>query len=254
MTKTRKSLIVTGLEVSRSGRKIVHGIDLKIAPGEVVAIMGPNGSGKSTLANALMGHPLCETAGRIVLDGRDLSGLAPDERSRAGLFLSGQTQPDIPGVTLEGFLRAAVNARRDGPLSAIRFHDLLVEKMKEIGFDAALAARTMEGFSGGEKKRAEMLALALLEPKYAVLDETDSGLDVDALKAVAKGIILLRASGLGILIITHYARLLNLVRPDRVHIMLKGRLVHAGGKEVVGQVERGGYAKFSEDKPRRKPQ
>jgi len=234
---------VSGLRVERDGREIVRGVSLELAPGELLVLMGPNGSGKSSLANALMGHPFYRIkAGKIALDGTDLTAAAPDVRSKAGLFLSLQHPPEVPGVSVSSFLRAALNARRPKPLDALGFHKLLKEKMAELGIDDSFAARGLnEGFSGGEKKRLEVLQLVLLEPRYAILDEIDSGLDVDALKVVTRGIEGLRSAGTGVLLITHYARVLKQLRPDAVKVMADGRLIMSGGPELAAKIEKHGY-------------
>lgn len=236
-------LTIENLTINRDGKPIVNGLDLSLPAGEVHALMGPNGSGKSTLAGALMGHPAHEiTGGRIMLDGDDISEAPPEERSRKGLFLSMQYPPELAGVSLSSALRAAVNARRETPMGVVEFHDLLKRKMEELGMDPSFAGRGLnEGFSGGEKKRAEILQLSLLEPKYAILDETDSGLDVDALRAVTDGIARVR-DGMGILIITHYARILEHLRPDRVHVMSGGRIAASGGPELAERIEKEGYS------------
>jgi len=246
----KRELKISELRVRREGREVVAGIDLSVKPGQIHALMGPNGSGKSSLANALMGHPKYELAGGSVsLDGRKISSLRPDERSRAGLFLSPQYPPEVPGVSVSGFLRAAVNARRDQPYGAMEFHGLLKEKMAELKIATEFGARGLnEGFSGGEKKRLEILQLLLLRPKYAVLDETDSGLDVDALKIVTKGIEELRRAGTGILLITHYTRILKFLKPDRVHVMAAGKLVRSGGQELAAVIEKKGYAPIIKEK------
>ncbi|MBI4457769.1 Fe-S cluster assembly ATPase SufC [Candidatus Uhrbacteria bacterium] len=239
------SLRIENLHVSREGKEIVKGVSLTIRPGEVHALMGPNGSGKSSLANALMGHPkYAITAGSIVLDGADITKAAPDVRSRAGLFLSMQYPPEIAGVMVSNFLRTAVNATRAKPYNVVEFHRLLKEKMAELKIDAVFGGRSLnEGFSGGEKKRAEILQMMMLNPKYAVLDETDSGLDVDALKIVTDGINAARGR-MGVLLITHYAKMLSQVVPDFVHVMSAGVIVAEGGKELAELIERGGYGAF----------
>lgn len=238
-----KSLKIENLHISREGKEIVKGISLEVKPGEVHALMGPNGSGKSTLANALMGHPKYRiTSGKIFVDEKDITELPPNERAKTGLFLSMQYPPEIPGVTLSSFLRTAVNALRDTKLTVLAFHKLLKEKMAELKMDPAFSRRHLnEGFSGGEKKRAEILQMTLLEPKYAVLDETDSGLDVDALKVVTDGINTLRGPGLGILLITHYTRILKYVTPDKVHVLKDGKIVKVGGQELADLIENEGF-------------
>jgi Fe-S cluster assembly ATP-binding protein len=235
------------LKVNREDKEIVRGVSLELPAGSVQALMGPNGSGKSTLAGALMGHPAHKiVGGRILLDGEDLTGWTPDRRSRAGLFLSFQHPPEIPGVTVSAFLRAAVNARRPTPVSVPEFHATLKSRLAELKMDPAFASRSLnEGFSGGERKRLETLQLLMLAPKYAVLDETDSGLDVDALKIVAEGVERARQQGTGVLVITHHARILDYLKPERIHVMVSGQLVASGGPELSGQIEREGYDKFS---------
>lgn len=242
----RRSLKIQGLRVSREGREVVAGVSLEVGPKQVQVIMGPNGSGKSSLANALMGHPKYEvSSGSLRLDGKVITALSPDERSRTGLFLSMQYPPELPGVNVAGFLRAAANAHRSKPYGAMEFHGLLKEKMAALKIPAEFAGRGLnEGFSGGEKKRMEVLQLLLLAPKYAVLDETDSGLDVDALKIVARGIGQLRANGAGILLITHHARILKYLVPDRVHIMAAGRIIKSGDKKLAKTIEAKGYEHF----------
>ncbi len=242
----KKGLKMTKLRIGREGKTVVAGVDLSVQPGQIHALMGPNGSGKSSLANALMGHPKYRVlGGSVTLDGRRIDGLRPDQRSRAGLFLSLQYPPEVPGVSVSGFLRAAVNAHRDKPYSALEFHGLLKEKMADLKIAPEFAGRGLnEGFSGGEKKRLEILQLLLLRPKYAVLDETDSGLDVDALKVVTRGIERLRQEGTGILLITHYVRILKYLKPDRVHVMSAGRIIKSGGKELAAAIEKKGYAPF----------
>jgi Fe-S cluster assembly ATP-binding protein len=205
--------------------------------------MGPNGSGKSTLANTLMGNPNYEvTEGKILLDGEDLTEADPDERARAGLFMAFQYPATIPGVSVANFLRMAVNARREEPIKVKEFGQILGKNMELLKIDRAFTSRYLnEGFSGGEKKRAEILQLAMLAPDFAVLDETDSGLDIDALRIVSDGVNALRDDDRGFLIITHYTRILSYVRPDFVHIMLDGRIVREGGPELADQLEDKGY-------------
>ena len=221
------SLEIQNLHVRTADREILHGVDLTVMKGETHALMGPNGSGKSTLANTIMGNPAYEvTEGRIVMDGEDLTEAEPDERARAGVFLAFQYPATIPGVSVANFLRTAVNAGRDEPMKVKAFGSLLRENMELLKMDPTFNKRYLnEGFSGGEKKRAEILQLAMLRPQIAVLDETDSGLDIDALRVVADGVNALRGPDMGTLIITHYTRILRYVRPDFVHIMLDGRVV-----------------------------
>lgn len=240
------SLEIKNLKVNREGKEIVLGVSLTINPGEVHVLMGPNGSGKSSLANSLMGHPKSEVvAGSVELDGEDLLALKVDARARAGLFLSMQHTPELPGVGLVSFLRAAVNAKREKPIGVAEFHGLLKETMKELGIDPSFASRTLnEGFSGGERKRMEVLQLLLLKPKYAILDETDSGLDVDALKIVVNGIEKARANGTGVLVITHYTQLVKDLRPEKVYVMVGGKIAKSGGSEIGEEIEKDGYAKY----------
>jgi Fe-S cluster assembly ATP-binding protein len=237
------TLEIKNLHVRTEEREILHGVDLVVKKGETHALMGPNGSGKSTLANTLMGNPQYElTEGRILLNGEDLSEADPDERARAGLFMAFQYPATIPGVSVQNFLRMAINAKREEPIKVKEFGALLKEKMELLRIGREFTDRYLnEGFSGGEKKRAEILQLAMLEPDFAVLDETDSGLDIDALRIVADGVNAMREPDRGFLIITHYARLLGYVRPDFVHIMLDGRIVREGGAELADELEEKGY-------------
>ena len=238
---------IKDLHVSVEGREILRGVDLSIRPGEVHALMGRNGSGKSTLANALMGHPkYAITRGTVRLDGEDILGLRPDDRAKRGLFLAFQNPIAIPGVGTGNFLRAAVRATRGGEaINALEFRKELTERMQALQMDSAFATRALnEGFSGGEKKRAEMLQLAMLKPRMAILDEPDSGLDIDAVRIVSEGInaVHQQQPDTGVLLITHYQRILNYVRPDIVHVMVKGRIVESGGEELVQELESAGYA------------
>jgi Fe-S cluster assembly ATP-binding protein len=237
------TLEIQNLHVRTEEREILHGVDLSIAKGETHALMGPNGSGKSTLANSLMGNPTYEiTEGRILLDGEDLTEADPDERARAGLFMAFQYPATIPGVSVANFLRMAVNAGREEPIKVKEFGKLLGENMELLRIDREFTSRYLnEGFSGGEKKRAEILQLSMLQPDFAVLDETDSGLDIDALRVVADGVSAMRTDDRGFLIITHYTRILGYVKPDFVHIMLDGRIVREGGSELAGELEDKGY-------------
>jgi Fe-S cluster assembly ATP-binding protein len=243
------ALEIRDLHVSVQGKPILRGVNLTVRQGEVHALMGPNGTGKSTLANTLMGHPNFEvTHGQILFKGQDLVGLEPDERSRLGLFLAFQYPVAIPGVSLANFLRAALNARRraldpeDKGIPIPEFRKLLKQKMDVLEMQHEFAGRYLnEGFSGGEKKRAEILQLATLEPEIAVLDETDSGLDIDALRIVASGVNDLAGPELGVLVITHYQRILNYIKPRFVHIMLGGRVVESGGPELAEHLEEHGY-------------
>lgn len=240
-----KSLVVKDLHVEVAGNKIVRGLSLEVERGKVHAIMGPNGSGKSTLAKVLAGHPdYAVTSGEILMDGVNILEMEPDERARAGLFLAFQYPCEIPGVSIANFLRAALNARlaEGEEIEATDFYAKLYEKMDLLEMNRAFTSRSVnEGFSGGEKKRNEILQMALLEPRYAVLDETDSGLDIDALKIVAHGVNTLRGPDLGILLITHYQRLLNYIVPDYVHVMVEGQIVKEGGKELALDLEAKGY-------------
>src|SRR5258708_4607470 len=239
------SIVVKNLHASVDGQEIVRGVDLEFSKGEVHAVMGPNGSGKSTLAKVMAGHPDYEvTEGDILLDGESILEMEADERARKGLFLAFQYPIEIPGVSNANFLRAALQSRLpDGEeLDATDFYQRLYQKMDLLEIRREFTARSVnEGFSGGEKKRNEILQLAMLEPAFAVLDETDSGLDIDALQVVAKGVNQLRGPNLGILLITHYQRLLNYIIPDFVHVMARGRIVRSGGKELALELEAKGY-------------
>ncbi|ALS26858.1 Fe-S cluster assembly ATPase SufC [Paenibacillus cisolokensis] len=236
---------IEGLRAAIEDKEILKGIDLEIKGGEIHAIMGPNGTGKSTLASALMGHPKYEvTAGTALLDGENLLEMEVDERARAGLFLAMQYPSEIPGVTNSDFLRSAINARREegNEISLIKFIRQMESKMKELEMNTEFAHRYLnEGFSGGEKKRNEILQMMMLEPKIAILDEIDSGLDIDALKIVAAGVNSMRSEDRGFLIITHYQRLLNYITPDYVHVMMQGRIVKSGGPELAQRLEDEGY-------------
>lgn len=237
--------VIDGLKAEIEGKEILKGINLEIKGGEIHAIMGPNGTGKSTLASALMGHPKYEvTAGNASLDGEDLLEMETDERARAGLFLAMQYPSEIPGVTNSDFLRSAINARREegNEISLIKFIRQMEGKMKELEMNPEFAHRYLnEGFSGGEKKRNEILQMMLLDPKIVVLDEIDSGLDIDALRIVANGVNAMRSEERGFLIITHYQRLLNYITPDFVHVMMQGRIVKSGGPELAQRLENEGY-------------
>jgi Fe-S cluster assembly ATP-binding protein len=239
---------------TEDGTEIVRGVDLRVDTNEVHAIMGPNGSGKSTLAYALMGHPAYEiTEGQIVLDGEDVTELEADERAQRGLFLAFQYPHAVPGVTVASFLRSAVNAIRkakaggeDDPIKIPEFRKKLDAAVKELKVPKEMAGRYLnEGFSGGEKKRVEILQMALLEPRIAVLDETDSGLDIDALRIVAGGVKKLVGPEMGALVITHYQRILNYIRPDFVHVFVDGRIVEEGGPELAQKLEAEGYEAFA---------
>lgn len=243
----KHGLVISGLRCEVEGNEILKGIDLTVEPGRVNALMGPNGSGKTTLALALAGHPQYKvTAGTATLGGEDLLALSPDKRAKAGLFLSFQYPAAIPGVKVANFLFAARQAVRPGDLTPAKFRALLLEKMETLGIDASFLGRYLnDGFSGGEKKRIEMLQMAVLAPHFAVLDETDSGLDVDALKHIGESIVALRESeagrDVGLLVITHYPRILHYVRPDVVHVMLDGRIVKTGDAQLAELIEREGY-------------
>lgn len=240
-------LTIKNVHANIDGKEILKGVSLEVKKGEVVAIMGPNGSGKSTLANVLMGSPKYEmTSGSIELLGEDVTELEADERAQKGLFLSFQYPSEIPGVTLFNFLRTAVNAQRkargEPNMRVFDFTKLLQEKMKLLKMDDSFKDRYLnEGFSGGEKKRAEILQLAVLEPKMAILDETDSGLDVDALRIVAEGVNATRTPERSVLLITHYQRILEYVKPDKVIILKDGKIVKEGGPELATEVEKTGY-------------
>jgi len=240
-----KELRVDNLHVTIADQRIVRGLSLAVPCGEVHAVMGPNGSGKSTLAKVLAGHPDYQvTQGKVTMDGENLLALEPDERARRGLFLAFQYPSEVSGVTIANFLRAAVQSRlpEGEELEATDYYAKLYEKMELLGMDRSFTSRAVnEGFSGGEKKRTEILQLAMLEPKYAILDETDSGLDIDALKTVAHGVNSLRGPDIGILLITHYQRILNYIVPDHVHVMVQGRIVRSGGKELALELEERGY-------------
>ena len=243
-------LEIKNLHASIEGREILRGIDLHVNAGEVHAIMGPNGSGKSTLAQVLAGRDSYEvTSGEVRFQGRDLLALTPEERATAGIFLSFQYPVEIPGVGNLYFLRTALNAQRQQrgleAIDAIDFLALAKERMKLVGMDPSFTSRSVnEGFSGGEKKRNEILQMAILEPTLAILDETDSGLDIDALRTVAAGVNALRTPDRALLIVTHYQRLLDFIVPDRVHVMVNGRLVASGAKELALELEERGYAGF----------
>lgn len=239
------TLSIKDLQVQIEGKEILKGVNLEVKGGEIHAIMGPNGTGKSTLSSAIMGHPKYEvTGGSISLDGEDVLEMEVDERARAGLFLAMQYPSEISGVTNADFLRSAVNARlgEGNEVSLMKFIRTMDSKMDFLEMDQDMAQRYLnEGFSGGEKKRNEILQLMMLEPKMAILDEIDSGLDIDALKVVSKGINEMRGEDFGCLIITHYQRLLNYITPDFVHVMMQGRIVKSGGPELAQRLEAEGY-------------
>jgi len=236
-------LKIEDLHVEIDGQEIVRGLDLEVGKGEIHAIMGPNGSGKSTLANVLMGHPRYEvTGGSITFQGEDVFELEPDERAKLGMFLAFQYPSEVPGVSVANFLRTAVNSVREEELSPMEMYRLLQEKMSIMQMDPKFAERYLnEGFSGGEKKRNEILQMLMLEPTLAIMDETDSGLDIDALQVVAKGVNELRGPEFSAVIITHYQRILRYIEPDHVHVMLDGRIVTSGGKELAMDLEDKGY-------------
>lgn len=243
-------LEIKDLHVKVEDVEILHGIDLIVPAGEVHAIMGPNGTGKSTLAYTLMGHPKYHVeSGDVLLNGKSILSSSPQERSHAGLFLAFQYPVAIPGVTVANFLRTALNAHRKAldpayhGISIPEFRKLMLEKMKLLEMDPKMGGRYLnDGFSGGEKKRVEILQMAMLDPKMAVLDETDSGLDIDALRIVAEGINTLKNDKMGILVITHYQRILNYLKPDIVHVMVDGKIVESGGPELALRLEKEGYS------------
>ncbi|WP_305798136.1 Fe-S cluster assembly ATPase SufC [Methylacidiphilum caldifontis] len=245
------SLKIENLHGGIGGKEIVQGISLEINPGEVHAIMGPNGSGKSTLSKLLTGHPDYEVySGSVWMDGESILEMEPDERSRKGLFMAFQYPCEIPGVTVANFLRAALQARlpEGKTINVTDFYKELYAAMEKLSMDRKFSSRYVnEGFSGGEKKRNEILQMAVLKPRYAILDETDSGLDIDALKIVANGVNALKGPHMGILLITHYQRLLNYIIPDYVHVMVKGRIVASGTKELALSLEEKGYSQFEEE-------
>ena len=240
-------LEIRDLHASINGKEILRGIDLTVGDGEVHALMGQNGAGKSTLSNVIVGHPAYEvTQGTIRFNGKDLLALKPEERAHEGIFLSFQQPVEIPGVSMVNFMRAALNAKRKyhglEPMSAADFLKLMREKRKIVELDSKLTNRSVnEGFSGGEKKRNEIFQMAMLEPTLSILDETDSGLDVDALRIVAEGFNRLRTPQTSALVITHYQRLLDYLRPDVVHVLIDGRIVRTGGPELAGEIERRGF-------------
>ncbi len=242
-------LIIRNLHVNIQDKEILKGLDLTLPQGEVHAIMGPNGTGKSTLAYTLMGHPSYEvTKGEVIYKGINILDLPANERSLLGIFLAFQYPVGIPGVTVANFIRSAVNARRraiqsdDKGVPLLEFRREVKEKMEMLKMDPAFAGRYLnDGFSGGEKKRAEILQMAMLKPEIAILDETDSGLDIDALKIVSEGVNQLKGPELGVLVITHYQRILNYIQPDVVHVMMGGRIVESGGRELALHLEEHGY-------------
>lgn len=246
-------LKIENLHASIGDKEILKGINLTVGKGEVHAVMGPNGSGKSTLSSVLVGHPTYEvTEGSVTFEGEDILELEPEERAHRGLFLSFQYPVEIPGVSMVNFMRAALNERRKAagldPLPAAEFLKLMKQKRELVELDNKLASRSVnEGFSGGEKKRNEIFQMAMLEPKLAILDETDSGLDIDALRIVAKGVNELRSPENSTIVITHYQRLLDYIRPDFVHVLYKGRIVRSGGPELALELEERGYDWIKEE-------
>lgn len=242
---------INGLKANVEGKEILKGLTLEMKGGEVHAIMGPNGTGKSTLASSIMGHPKYEiTEGSITLNGENVLEMSVDERARAGLFLAMQYPSEIAGVTNADFLRSAINARRGegNEISLIKFIRQMESKMKDLEMNPEFAHRYLnEGFSGGEKKRNEILQMMMLEPKFVILDEIDSGLDIDALRIVAEGVNAMRSPERGFLVITHYQRLLNYIKPDFVHVMMQGRIVRSGGPELAERLESEGYDWIKEE-------
>jgi Fe-S cluster assembly ATP-binding protein len=261
MSTQEPELIIRNLHASVDGKEILRGVDLEVRTGEIHALMGPNGSGKSTLSNVILGHPRYEvTQGEILFKGYNITELSPDKRARMGLFLAFQYPSSVPGVSVANFLRRALEAKRDGydpatqgtepsgeapkrkGIPPAEFRRLLQEKMKLLKVDNTFINRYInEGFSGGEKKRAEILQMAVLQPEMAILDETDSGLDIDALRIVSEGVNALTGPDLGVLIITHYQRILNYIKPDFVHVMFDGRIVKSGGRDLALELEQKGY-------------
>ncbi|MEE2623655.1 MAG: Fe-S cluster assembly ATPase SufC [Verrucomicrobiota bacterium] len=247
------SLIITNLHTAIGGNDILKGLSLEVPAGEVHALMGPNGSGKSTLAKVITGHKDYEvTGGSVSMDGQDLFKLEIDERSRAGLFLAFQYPAEVPGVTMANFIRAARQARlpEGEEIDAVAYYKELYEKMDQLEIDRQFTTRSVnEGFSGGEKKRNEVLQMMMLEPSYCVMDETDSGLDIDALKVVASGVNSMRSPERGFLVITHYQRLLDYIEPDHVHVLADGQIVRSGSKELALELEKKGYDFLKEEIP-----
>jgi Fe-S cluster assembly ATP-binding protein len=249
---------IKDLRVSVEGREILKGVSLGISRGEVHAVMGPNGSGKSTLSNTLMGHPGYQvTGGQVLYKGQNVLELEPDERARLGIYLAFQYPTVVPGVTMANFLRTALNARRgyDGKdkskaITPREFRTLLKEPMQTLRMDDSFLSRYInDGFSGGEKKRAEILQMAVLNPEIAILDETDSGLDIDSIRFVSEAINSMRGPDLGVLIITHYSRILEFIKPDFIHVLVNGQVVQSGGPEIAMQLEKSGYSAWGEPEP-----
>lgn len=236
-------LKIEGLHATVEGKEILKGVDLEVPKGQVHALMGPNGSGKSTLANVLMGHPGYQiTGGRIVFKGTDVTEMATDERARLGMFLAFQYPVEVAGVPMLNFLRTALQAVTGKDIPVRTFRELVKEKVEMLGMDMSFTQRSLnEGFSGGEKKRNEVLQLALLQPELAIMDETDSGLDIDAVRVVSKSVNQMRGPAIGFLVITHYMRILEYLQPDVVHILFGGRVVKSGGPELAGELEEKGY-------------
>lgn len=233
---------IKDLQVTIGDKKIIDDMNLKIGSGETHALMGPNGSGKSTLANAIMGHPKYKVEGQILIDGEDVVMMKPDERARKGLFLSFQHPVEIPGVTVEGFLRMAYNSTHKTDLDVLEFHKMMMEKMEQLHIDQSFSRRYLnEGFSGGEKKRMEVLQMTILEPRFIILDETDSGLDIDALKIVSDGVNRMRDGKRSILLITYFIRRLKQIEPDTVHVMRDGKIIKIGDKNLAHEIEQKGY-------------
>jgi len=243
MSENAPLLHIEDLHVEIDGKPILRGVTLDVNVGEVHALMGPNGSGKSTLANTLLGHPRYKvTGGRILFKGQDVTKLTPDKRAKLGMFLAFQYPVEIAGVSLGNFLRSAVKASRGNGQTAMEFRKQLRQQMELLKMDPSFAGRyTNEGFSGGEKKRAEMLQMAMLRPDLAIMDETDSGLDIDALRTVAESVNAIHTPEMGVIVITHYQRLLNYIKPEFVHVLVAGRIVKSGGSELVDQLEAQGY-------------
>lgn len=242
----KNELIIKDLFVNIDGKEIIKGVNLEVKEGEIVALMGPNGSGKSTLANIIMGNPKYQvTSGKILYKDKNILDLKVDERAKLGLFLSFQYPTEVSGVSLTNFLRTAYNSLNENKISLLDFKKLLEEKMTLLKIDKSFMTRYLnEGFSGGEKKRAEILQLAILNPKFAILDETDSGADVDSLKVIANGINSLKNKEKSFLLITHYNRILRYIKPDRVYVMVNGKIVDEGGAKLADEIEEKGYKKY----------